>query len=413
MKPLVIVDFSHLFSRNLFVAINQAKPRIKNGKYLTEDIRPYLSHLLFNSLQFIKNKFGGETLLALDSRNNWRKDFYEDYKGTRAKGKEDSEIKWKEIYETIEEIVQVIKENFPFKVIRVEKTEADDIGGVLAQKYGNDREVILVTSDHDWLQNITHGKHIKMYDPIKQEYSNLSEWEHEIINTPVGEMSRFTAMHTLLGDSGDNIPNITHETKFSDSFITHLKENDIYSDNVTEVKNMHVFEEIVEKYKTLSIVKSGKRKGLPQIDYRIWYRIIEEDLLIKKDDFHKLYDSESVEYEIVDVYVKDIYKKVTFGPKKAEKALASEESLLELINSHYKYLENFKFSNTLVDFDKIPEELKNKIIDEYKKVKVNYNQNGMLEYFVNEGLGKMVNQITKFYDSSYEVINNSSLDDFF
>lgn len=413
MKPIVVVDFSHLFSRNIFVAINQAKPSVKKGQYVTAEITPYFKHLMFNSLQFIKNKFGGEIVLAMDARNNWRKDYYKDYKGTRAKGKEESELNWEEVYQVIEDMVEVIRQNFPFKVIKVEKAEADDIGGVIAQRYGDERPVILVTSDHDWLQNLTHGKYVKMYDPMKQEYSDLTDWEHEIINTPRGEMSRFTAMHTLLGDSGDNVPNITFETTFSDNFLSHLKENEIYSDNVTEVRGMHVFEEIVEKYEIHSVVKSGKRKGLPQLDYRIWYRLVEEDIMIKKDDFNKMYNGQDVEFEVVDVFAKDIYKKVTFGPKKATAAVETEEALLEVLGSHHKYHDNFVFSNTLVDFDKIPEDLQKAIISAYRTTEVQYNQNGMLEYFVNEGLGRMVNNIAKFYDISYEATITSSLDDFF
>ena len=412
MKPLVVVDFSHLFSRNIFVAINQAKPSTKNGKYVTAELEPYFKHLMFNSLQFIKNKFKGEIILAMDAKNNWRKDFYKDYKGTRAKGKEESELNWEEVYGIIEGIVEVIKENFPFKVIKVEKAEADDIGAVIAQTYGDERAVILVTSDHDWLQNLTHGEHTKMYDPMKQKYVDLTEWEHELINTPRGIMSRFTAIHTLLGDSGDNVPNITFESVFSDSFLAYLKANEIYSDNVTEVKAMSIYDELVDKFEVYSVVKSGKRKGLPQLDYRIWYRLTETDELIKKDDFVKLYNSDT-EFVVEEVYAKDIFKKVTFGPKKAKKAVENSEALLEVLESHHMYHYNFEFSNTLVDFDKIPNDLKESIIMTYRSIDVNYNQNGMLEYFINEGLGKMVNQVTKFYDISYENQKTSSLDDFF
>lgn len=412
MKPMVIVDFSHLFSRNIFVAINQAKPSVKNGKFVTAELAPYFKHLLFNSLQFIKNKFRGEIVLALDARRNWRKDFYDDYKGTRAKGKEESELNWEEIYVIIDEIIEVIKENFPFKVVKVEKAEADDIGGVLAQAFGNHREVILVTSDHDWLQNLTHGQHVKMYDPIKKEYVNLTEWEHTIIDTPRGEMSRFTAVHTLIGDSGDNVPNIAFETVFSDNFKAHLKANEIYGEKVKEVTAMAVYKEIVEKYEILATVKSGKRKGLPQLDYRIWYRLTETDEIIRKDDYVKLND-DTIEFEPVEVPVKDIFKKIGYGEVKAAKAVESEHTLKEFLDSHHDYRDNFEFSNTLVDFSKIPDNLKEEILEEYHRTEISYNQGAILEYFIEQGLGQMVNQVTKFYDTDYVNNTSSSLDDFF
>ena len=411
MKPLIVVDFSHLFSRNLFVAINQAKPKKVKGKFITAEIKPYFLHLLFNSLQYNKNKFKGEMILALDARHNWRKDFYKDYKGTRAKGKEESDLNWDEIYQIIDETIETIKENFPFKVIKVEKAEADDIGGVLAQTFGDEREVILITSDHDWLQNVTHGKKVKMYDPIKMEYSNLTDFEHTLINTPVGKMSRFTAMHSLLGDSGDNVPNLTFETKFSDNFLSYLKSNEITSENVDEVRSMSIYDELLEKYDVLAIVKSGNRKGLPQFNYRVFYRLTESQELISKDEYTKNQLTE--EYEVENVFEKDVFKKVIFGPKKATAAVQSEDTLNEVLKTHPKYLKNFKFSNTLVDFAKIPDYLKTNILNEFKEVKVNYNQNGILEYFMAEGLGKQVNQVTKFYDPSYASQVTTSLDDFF
>ena len=377
MKPIVLVDFSHLFSRNLFVAINQANPSIKKGKYITAEIEPYFKHLLFNSLQFIKNKFDGEIVLALDARFNWRKEFYKDYKGTRAKGKEESELNWEEIYLVIDEIVEVIQNNFPFKVVKVDKAEADDIGGVIAQTYGNQRPVILVTSDHDWLQNLTHGDYIKMYDPIKKEYVDLTDWEHGIIDTPSGEMSRFTAMHSLRGDTGDNVPKITFETEFSTNFISHLKENEITSTNVTEVMGMSIYDEVLAKYEVFSIVKSGKRKGQPKYDYRIWYRLTETQELITKDNYNKLYSEAEYIFEKEEVFEKDVFKSINFSEKKAKEAVETKESLLALLNSHHLYKSKFKFSNTLVDFDKIPSNIKENIIGEYNRVKVSYNQKSL------------------------------------
>jgi 5'-3' exonuclease len=410
MKPLVLVDFSHLFSRNIFVAINQANPSKKGGKYITEEFTPQFRHLIFNSLQYIKNMFKGEVLLALDSQGNWRKDFYEDYKGTRAKGKEEGDLNWDEVYPVIDEIVEVIRNYFPFKVLKVPKAEADDIGGVLSTVLGNERNVILVTSDHDWLQNITHGQYVQMYDPMKQKYVDLSDFEHEIIDTPVGKMSRFTAMHSLQGDSGDNVPKLTFQTEFSPNFLTYLKENEIYSESVKEVRSLDIFPELVEKYDTYSTVKSGKRKGEVKYDYRIWYRL-STGSLIKKDEYIKKGMSE--EFTVEEVPEKDIYKSVNFGGKKLTASVQTSETLTEVLNSHELYMDNFKFSNTLVDFDKIPEELKKNIIESYNECKINYDPSGILNYFIDEGLGKHVSQISKFHDRSCENMSSSSLDDFF
>ncbi len=405
---LKIVDFSHLFSRNIFVSINQANPSKKNGKFITEEIAPYFKHLIFNSLQYIDNKFKGEMLLALDAKHNWRKDFYKDYKGTRAKGKEEGDLNWEEVYIMIEEIVEVIESNFPYMVLKVKKAEADDIGGALSTLLGNTREVILVTSDHDWLQNITHGKYVKMFDPMKKEFVDLTDWEHEIIDTIQGPMSRFTIMHSLQGDSGDNVPKVTFETEFSPNFISYLKENEIYSNDVEEVKSMSMYDDLVAKYQVFNKIKSGKRKGEIKLDYRIWYRLSNGDLIKKNDYIEEGLDDD---FQIEEVPEKDIFKSVNFGDKKARFAAESSENLKETLEDHKLYKKNFIFSNILVDFNKMPEELKQEIMDEFNKLENSYNPKGIIDYFMDEGLGMHLNQLTKFHSNISEV--KSSLDDFF
>lgn len=377
MKPLIVLDFSHTSMRMVFTAISQTKPKKKNGKFITEDYIQYYKHLVFNSIQYIKNKFKGDIVLALDSKNNWRKDLYPEYKANRTKSKDDSDINFDEFFAEVDKVTDVIRESFPFKVVKVDKAEADDIAGVISSVYGNEREIILITSDHDWSQALSHGKHIKLYDPIKKEFTELSDFENEIIETPLGEMSRFTLIHGLIGDSGDNVPSITGQTEFSESFKSYLKENEIYTECVSEFNKMSIKDELIEKYNVYKIVKSGKLKG------------------------------QATEF-------KDIFRTVPFGIKKAEKAASCPIALGELLDSHKMYRESFVRNNSLVNFKEIPEHIKELIIEEFHSVEINYNPSGMLEYFITEKLTQHVSGINKFYDGHQKnIVSTSSLDDFF
>jgi len=373
-KSITIVDFSHLNMRNLFIALMQAKPKKKDGLFITEEFIQYHKSLVFNSLQFIKNKFKNEIILAIDGQANWRKKFYKDYKANRSKAKEDNEINFEEFFEATDEMLEAIKTNFPFKVVRVNAAEADDIAGVIAIKFGNTMDIILVTSDHDWLQVQAHGN-IQMWDPIKKENRFLSDYEKVMIQTDMGPMSRFTIMHTLTGDKGDNVPSITGLSHFSDEFKSYLKENNINSDSVKTVTALDIWPELVEKYEVYDIVKSGKKKG-----------------------------------EIKDT--KNIFKTVPYGIKKAEKHCYSNDTLQEFLLSHEMYKENFKRNKILVDFTEVPEEVQKDILSEFSTVQINYNPNGILDYFMNEKLGLHVNNINKFYSGKYESQNTKSLDDF-
>ena len=376
MKPIVIIDFSHTCARMLYTAILQAKPKKQNGMFISSEWIPYFKHLLFNSLQSVKQRFPGEIIIAMDSSNNWRKDFYNEYKSHRAKGREESEINFPEYYAEIQEISEVLRLYFPFKVLKVPKVEADDIAGVLANKFGDTKQVFLVTSDKDWKQVLAENSFVKMWDPIKKDFQTLTDYEQELIEPPTGLMSRYTLHHVLLGDSGDNVPKITDMTEFTDVFKSYLKENEVYASVPKEFVELSIADELFEKFDKYKVIKSGKKKGQ-----------FSED--------------------------KDIFKSVSLGPVAVNKISESTDTLLEFLNKHPMYMDNFHRNSTLVDFNAIPEELQKSIMEEYNITEINYDPNGILKYFMDEGLGQMVSSITKFYDATLETQKQSSLDDFF
>jgi len=361
-SSITIIDFSHLSMRNLFVAISQSKDYKQNYK-----------HMIFNSLQMLKNKFRNEIVLAIDGRNNWRKQFYNEYKAQRVKSREISKIDFNEFFKMNDEIIEVIKNNFPFKVVFINEEEADDIAGVVVNNYINNKNITLVTSDKDWMQ-VQINKNIKIFDPIKNKFKELEEFQKEILKTEFGDILRFTVIHALLGDSGDNIPSITGETEFSNNFKSYLKENNIYSTDVTEIKKLNIYKELIDNYKIFKKYISGKKKGK------------------NKDE-------------------KDIFKVVAFGEKKAIKITEDINKLNTFLNSHKLYKDNFKRNLILVDFKRVPKEIKEKILIEFNKAKINYNYNGMINYFMNENLSQHISGISKF--QSQEYTNKSSLDDFF
>lgn len=375
MRPLVIIDFSHTSGRMLYTAISQTKPKKKNGKYITSHFLSYYKHLVFNSIQSTKQKFGGDVVLAMDSKGYWRKDFFSEYKGHRAKNKAKSEINFEEYYEEVNKIGDVIKEYFPFKVLKIDKAEADDIAGVLSNAYGNTRQIFLVTSDHDWKQVKAENKLVQMWDPIKREFQHLSGDEGDVLRTDFGNISKFTIKHALLGDVGDNVPCVTDNTVFSNEFISYLKQNEIYTKCPIEFHKMSISSELLNEYNIYKITKSGTNKG-----------------------------KETTE--------KNIYKNVPFGPKKAEKVTENNKTLNEFLKSNPLYISNFERNLVLVDFDKIPQEIKEDIIDAFNDTPVNYNYNAILKYFVDEGLGQLVLESFKFADSGDNIQRVSNLNDY-
>ena len=108
----------------------------------------FLRHMILNSLRAQRRKFHesyGELVLCVDSRTgNWRQAVFKEYKANRRKTKEESDLDWGMIFDTLYRIVEEIKEHFPYRVIEVSGAEADDVIAVLARRNAERENLNLV-----------------------------------------------------------------------------------------------------------------------------------------------------------------------------------------------------------------------------------------------------------------------------
>jgi len=160
-----------------------------------------LRHMMLNSIRMYRTKFKkdyGEVVLAIDSGNNWRRNYFPQYKANRRKGREESDFDWGEAFRILHLVQEEIKENFPYKVIHLEGCEADDIIGTMVehtQEFGQYEEVMIVSSDKDFLQ--------------LQKYDNVRQWSHILkkeIKDPHPKLNLIDKI--LSGDTGDGVPNV-------------------------------------------------------------------------------------------------------------------------------------------------------------------------------------------------------------
>jgi DNA polymerase-1 len=88
----------------------------------------------------------------------------------------------------------------PVDLISVDKIEADDVIGYIANKIGD--EVTIMSSDRDYLQ--LASDRISIYSPTKKKFYEpkdvLKEYEVTAVN--------FLTQKVLLGDKGDNVPGV-------------------------------------------------------------------------------------------------------------------------------------------------------------------------------------------------------------
>lgn len=153
-------------------------------------------HIALNSIRSLNSKFKheyGEMVFAVDSFNYWRKQQFPYYKASRKKAREKSELNWTKIFECLDTLKKDLQEVFPYKYIRVDTAEADDIIAV-ASKNATE-PILIVSTDKDYLQLQTNP-HVKQYDPVK------------MIMLKTDDPKAYLFEHIIRGDSNDGVPNI-------------------------------------------------------------------------------------------------------------------------------------------------------------------------------------------------------------
>jgi len=176
----LLVDSNNYFLRNFFSrAINAASsnPEFELWKFITID------HII----QYIWKFKAKEVILAVDSSNSWRKLLYPNYKWSRAVGRETSEVDWAQFFKVYHEYLDEIKTSLPFKVLRIDGCEADDVIASLAKGQST-----IISSDSDFNQLIS--KNVQVFNPHTQKKAE--------------KIDNFLEIACLNGQRKDDIPNI-------------------------------------------------------------------------------------------------------------------------------------------------------------------------------------------------------------
>lgn len=174
--------------------------QIQGGKVdLNEDL---IRHMVLNSIRLYRSKFReyGELVICADDQDYWRKKVFPYYKAHRKEDREKSALDWGLIFTSLKRIREEIKENFPYKVIRVPHAEADDIIGVLTKKYGtylnngSTEKILILSGDKDFGQ-LQKYVNVEQFSPITKRWIRVTD------------PRRFLKEHIMKGDRGDGIPN--------------------------------------------------------------------------------------------------------------------------------------------------------------------------------------------------------------
>lgn len=205
---MILVDYSQV----ALAAILTFQRELKGTE---SEVKNLIRHVTLSTIKSYKKKYGkeyGELVICCDGRKYWRKEFFEHYKASRKKNRDASSLDWHLIFDTLNEMRQDIAKHFPWRVVHVDRAEADDViavmtkwaqtNGLVEQGLINEpQKVLILSSDKDFKQlqlaPFSSGN-VRQWSPMQKKYIQASN--KEIVD--------FTIEHIVKGDAGDGIPNI-------------------------------------------------------------------------------------------------------------------------------------------------------------------------------------------------------------
>lgn len=196
---MILIDYNQIALSNIFMQ--------KLGE------ESLIRHMILNSIRMYNKKYRaeyGQMVICCDGFNTWRKQYYPEYKASRKKNRDNSDMDWVEIFRVLHMVRDEIKENLPYKVVHQDGVEADDIIATLVertQEFGMDEPVMIISSDKDFIQ-LQKYKNVKQFSPIQKKMVTDDNPRTYLFN------------HIMRGDDGDGIPNVLSD---DDTFINEDK----------------------------------------------------------------------------------------------------------------------------------------------------------------------------------------------
>ena len=159
-------------------------------------------HQIFNIIRQYNERFRndfGEMVIAMDHTNVWRKKSFPHYKANRKKQRKESKHDWNAIFTMMNNVREEVEEYSPYRCVRIEGCEADDVIATIIEAKNDPRPTVIVSPDKDFVQ-------LQKYPNVKQ-FSNIQKkWVEPDID-PVTDLE----IKVLKGDMGDGIPNVMSE----------------------------------------------------------------------------------------------------------------------------------------------------------------------------------------------------------
>jgi len=204
---MILIDYSQVAISN--IAVQLAMSKDKNVLSI-----PMVRHMVLNSIRGyvhrFRSEYPGEVVICVDGPDPWRREIFSQYKAKRREGRNNDDKDWESVFGLIHTIKEELRDNFPYKVVQLDKVEADDIIAVICKKH-HDKKILIVSGDKDF-QQLQKYPNIFQYSPIQKKFVETDSPQEYIYE------------HILRGDTSDGIPNFLSP---DDTFVNGIKQKPV------------------------------------------------------------------------------------------------------------------------------------------------------------------------------------------
>ena len=208
---MILIDYSQVAISN--IAVQLAMSKDKNILSI-----PMVRHMILNSIRGyvhrFKNDYPGEVVICVDGPDPWRRDIFEQYKAKRREGRDNDDKDWESVFGLIHTIKEELRDNFPYKVVQLDKVEADDIIATIIKRTHNkwfNEKYLIISGDKDF-QQLQKYPNVYQYSPIQKKFIETDSPQEYIYE------------HILRGDTSDGIPNFLSP---DDTFVNKIKQKPV------------------------------------------------------------------------------------------------------------------------------------------------------------------------------------------
>jgi len=226
---MILIDNNQILMANTFVT---EKILLSTGLKI-EDVhadqvftvfRRQVLHSYARILELFPASEFGEVILCHDSSSCWREEVFPYYKYSRKESRK-TDSNTDDRYAIINQLRDEVAVELPFKNMKVEGAEADDIIAVLTRLHTGlkckPEPIVIVSADKDFKQ-LHDDTNVKQFDYFRRKYIEVDDPKDELID------------QIVRGDATDGIPNMftpdsifllegTRQTPCSKKKINHVK----------------------------------------------------------------------------------------------------------------------------------------------------------------------------------------------